>query len=153
MLHDGSPNLHHSLTSLAATSALSGDTLLSTSIDCDMTMPSMPASVPVSILNSLFMLGYLFSPALEDKLVPLVEDHWSIHILNILKPFPELGILHYFHAFLISLFLIFSSFFPTNTLKSSWLFKKKKKNKLLSSPSSLKYFLPFLSIHSCHCCC
>ena len=110
-------------------------------------MPSMPASVPVSILNSLFMLGYLFSPALEDKLVPLVEDHWSIHILNILKPFPELGILHYFHAFLISLFLIFSSFFPTNTLKSSWLLKKKKNFFQVHLPSntSSPFFLSIVA--------
>ena len=75
MLHDGTPNLHHSLTSLAATSEFSGDTLRSTSIDCDIRMPSVLASMPLSILNSLFKLWYLLSPALEDKLVPLVEDH------------------------------------------------------------------------------
>ena len=138
-------NLHHSLTSLAATSALSGDTLLSTSIDCAMRMPPMPASVPLSILNSLFMSWYLFPPALEDKLVPLVEDHWSVHILNLLKPFPELGILHYFHAFLISLFLI-SSFFPTDTLKSSWLFGKKKKKQPYFK-SIFPQILPSLSFY------
>lgn len=60
----------------------------------DYDIPSMLTPMPISKFKFIFLLSNLFSLALEELLIPFIEDHWSIYILNLLQPFPETGILH-----------------------------------------------------------